>query len=241
MPFISAVTALTGASSLNNTLGLYCPQQNDFTSGGNIVFNKNGWKMTGPGGVHGKATFNLLGGFVQFDMDTSGAHVNINNNLYTSSPDPSYFPAYCDIQKNSSPQCMEMDIIENNGGCLAQTTWHTWPNHNGDCDEGGCWGQQYLPKGVFKVRADFSADGWMTVSLNGQKVDVSNPTPSEDAKKYVAQIMQSTGAQIHSTQWQGWVPPGNCGGGGDLSSSVFAVSNLQISGSVVQGTEPTRC
>ena len=139
---------------------LFCPQQHDFDYGGNIQWSGNGWTMTGPGGVHGKTAYNLLGGYIEFDMDTSKAHVGVNNNLYTSSPDQGFFPKYCDIQNGDHPTCMEMDIIENNGNCLAQTTWHTWPNHNGDCDQGGCWGQMYHPNGgLFHLRAEFIADG----------------------------------------------------------------------------------
>jgi hypothetical protein len=104
--------------------------------------------MTGGGRVDGKTSFNLLGGYVEFDMDTSGAHTGVNNNFYTSSPDTCC--GYCDIQANGSPQCMEMDIIENNGNCIAQSTWHTWPNKSGGCDEGGCEGNMYL-KGGGKV------------------------------------------------------------------------------------------
>merc|ERR1712110_277868 len=40
--------------------------------------------------------------------------------------------------------------------------------------------------------------------------------------------------------WTGWVP-GSCGGGGNLDASTFSVSNLRITGKVVQGPEPTRC
>lgn len=195
--------------------------------------------MTGSGGVHGRTSFNLLGGYISFDMDTSAAHVNVNNNFYTTSPDQCC--SYCDIQPNGSPQCMEMDIIENNGGCVAQTTWHTWPNKNGDCDEDGCWGSMHLPGGRFSVNATFASDGWMTVYINGKENAVTNPVPSQNAKNYVAQIMASKGAMIQSTQWQGWVPPGNCGSNGDLASSVFAVSNVTVYGSVVQGVTPTLC
>ena len=80
---------------------------------------------------------------------------------------------------------MEMDIVENNGNCVSQTTWHTWPNHNGDCDQGGCWGLKWV-SGARKYRAEFSADGWMKVTINGQEVPVNNPTPSQNAKNYVA-------------------------------------------------------
>lgn len=198
--------------------------------------------MTGGGGVHGKQTFNLLGGYIEFEMDTSGAHTGVNNNFYLVSPDPSYFKPTndCDIQGQMKPSCMEMDIVENNGNCLAQTTWHTWPNHNGDCDRGGCAGQKYR-SGVSKFRAEFSQDGWMTVYIDGEKVNVDHPVPSAAAHKVVHDTMASKGAQIQSSQWVGWVPSGNCPGGGDLGSSTFSVRNIRVSGEVVQGSKPAAC
>lgn len=220
---------------------MYCLTQNDFTGGGNpLNWLSNGWSITGGGGVHGKQTFNLLGGYVQFTIDTSRAQGAVNNNFYTSSPERSYFPSYCDIQPNNSPQCMEMDIVENNGNCLSQTTWHTWPNHNGDCDEGGCWGQAYA-SGRRTMKASFSNDGWMTVTINGNTVNVNHPWPSNNAKNYVAQQMRNLGVQFHSTQWVGWVPGGNCPGGQNLGGSTFSVDSVIVSGTIVQGGSATKC
>merc|ERR1712113_39837 len=84
-------------------------------------------------------------------------------------------------------------------------------------------------------------DGWMTVYMDGSKVGVTHPAPSENAHKYVHDTMASKGAQIQSSQWVGWVPSGNCPGGGDLSGSTFSISNVRVSGSIVQGPEPARC
>jgi len=236
---VSILLQATSSTLPMSGIQMYCPVQNDFTYGGNIQWIGSGWVMTGAGGVHGKTSFNLLGGYVEFDMNSNASHVGINNNFYTSSPSPCC--DYCDIQAGNHPQCMEMDIIENNGGCLAQTTWHTWPNHNGDCDEGGCWGQMYLPGGSFHVRAEFNADSGMIVTINGNRVSVTNPTPSSNSKAFVVETMQKIGVQFHSTQWQGWVPSGNCGGGGNLESSVFSVRNVRVYGSVVQGQVPAGC
>lgn len=198
--------------------------------------------MTGSGGVHGRQTFNLLGGYIEFEMDTSGAHTGVNNNFYLVSPDPSYFKPTndCDIQGQFKPSCMEMDIVENNGNCLAQTTWHTWANHQGGCDRGGCYGQKYR-SGTSKFRAEFSQDGWMTVYIDGEKIDVTHPVPSEASHKFVHDTMASRGAQIQSSQWVGWVPGGNCQGGGGLESSTFSVKHIKVSGTVIQGTAPAKC
>jgi len=176
-------------------------------------------------------------------MDTSGAQGGVNNNLYTTSPDQGQLKPIneCDIQGVGKPSCMEMDIIENNGNCMAQSTVHTWPNKDGGCDRGGC-GSTARISGKFRVKAEFSSSGWMSVSLNGQKNDHYNPKPSKASTDYVVKIMNSNGAQIQSSQWVGWVPTGNgCPGGGNLGASRFTVSNLVVKGSVVQGQHPTRC
>merc|ERR1719215_61975 len=123
----------------------WCPREGDFFFDGGASWNGNGWSVAGGGGVHGKQSFNLLGGYVEFDMDSSGATPGMNNNFYTISPDHQYnsHQDYCDGQgpHASSPTgtyCLEMDIIEANGNCFAAATWHTWPNRDGDCDMGGC-------------------------------------------------------------------------------------------------------
>lgn len=224
------------------TAELFCPGQGDFEFEGNTHWNGNGWDMHGGGGVHARFTTNILGGYMEFDMDTSGAHTGVNNNFYVTSPDPSYFSAKndCDIQGQNKPSCMEMDFVENNGNCIGQTTWHTWPNHNGGCDRGGCYAKKSR-SGYTKFRAEFSSDGWMKVTYDGVAVDGYNPTPSGNSKKYVAETMASKGAQIMSSQWVGWVPSGNCGGGGGLGSSSFSVKNIRISGTHVQGNRPQGC
>lgn len=184
---------------------------------------------------------------MEFDINTTGAHTGVNNNFYLVSPDLKTFKATndCDIQGQNKPSCMEMDIVENNGNCLAQTTWHTWPNFNGDCDRSGCAGQKYR-SGKTHIKAEFSADGWMSVFMDGVRVDVTHPVPSENAHKFVRETMASKGAQIQSSQWVGWVPRRwnsifYCGFGGDLESSLFRIENLRVSGIVVQGSPPPKC
>lgn len=221
---------------------LYCPSQNDF-EGSSVNWNSGGWTMTGGGGVHGKQTFNLLGGYIEFEIDTTHAQGGVNNNFYLVSPDPSYFRPTndCDIQGKGKPSCMEMDIIENNGNCLGQTTWHTWANNKGGCDRGGCWGQKKR-SGVTKIRAEFTPDGWMTVYMDGTKIDVVHPTPSAASHKYVHDTMASRGVQIQSSQWVGWVPGASqCPGGGNLGGSTFSIRNVRVSGTVVQGPPPSKC
>lgn len=224
------------------TADLFCPSQADFEFDGGAHWNGNGWDVRGGGGVHARFTTNILGGYIEFDMDTSGAHTGVNNNFYVTSPDPSYFAAKndCDIQGQNKPSCMEMDFVENNGNCIGQSTVHTWPNHGGGCDRGGCWAKK-TRSGLTKFRAEFSTDGWMKVLYDGVAVDNYTPHPSDRCKQTVVQTMAAKGGQIMSTQWVGWVPGGPCGGGGGLGSSSFSVRNFRISGKHVQGTRPPSC
>jgi len=221
---------------------MYCPSDGDWTIryGDHVQVSGNGWTISGNGGVNGNAAFNMLGGYVQYDVDTSGAQGGVNNNFYTVSPESWLFPGYCDIQPNGSPQCMEMDIMENNGNCLTATTWHTWPNYDGGCDCNGCVGTAYASNRR-TMKAEFSGDGWMVTTIDGNRVEVNNPTPSDSAKNYVAQQSRAIGLQFQSSQWTGWVPDGNCPGGGWLDGSTFTISNVVVSGTVVQGSEPRRC
>merc|ERR1712127_478201 len=78
---------------------------------------------------------------------------------------------------------MELDIIENNGNCLGQTTWHVWGNKDGGCDQNGCYGQYHFDDGCqFHMRTEFGEDGSLTQYKNGQVIEV-NGGPSEDEKK----------------------------------------------------------
>ena len=52
-----------------------------------------GWTIHGGARVGSKASFNLLGGYIEWDMDTTGAQTGVNNNFYVTSPDQDLFPA----------------------------------------------------------------------------------------------------------------------------------------------------
>merc|ERR1719367_2599980 len=154
----------------------------DYNAGGGSIVD-GGWTVRGEARIHSKAAFNLLGGFVEFDLDTTGAHTGVNNNLYTISPHvgPGGYQEmgqYCDgavtrslRSRNASANnywCMEMDIYEANGNCGSATTVHTVQGHGGGCDAGGCQVTTHFPSQTFKVHADFHEDGTMVVSIGGR-------------------------------------------------------------------------
>merc|ERR1711920_1038983 len=98
----------------------YCPTAGDMNfEYGNIHWANGGWEITGDSRISSKTSFNLLGGYIEFDMDTTKAHGGVNTNIYTVSMqgDNCGKDCYCDIQDNGSPVCMELDITENNGNC----------------------------------------------------------------------------------------------------------------------------
>lgn len=187
-----------------------------------------------------KAAFNMLGGFIDFDMDLSGAHPNVNQNVYTSSLNGPNCgkDCYCDAPNGG---CMELDFIEANGNCAYASTWHTTMVGGQNCDVGGCQHVGAMGNNAH-VHVDFSTDGWMTIRVNDEVLDgrKMNPTPGPQDASALASTMRSKGAVLESSQWTGWVP-GNCGGDGNLAASVFKVSNLKVQGTVVQGPEPKLC
>lgn len=113
-------------STQQNTL--YCPVGSDLIrENGNIKIENGGWTITGGGRLGTKASFNLLGGFIDFDFDTTDANPAVNTNLYTVSPQNGFKSSsdYCDAQSNQGHvECLEMDVIETNGNCVMATTWY---------------------------------------------------------------------------------------------------------------------
>merc|ERR1711953_1600331 len=81
------------------------------------------------------------------------------------------------------------------------------------------------------IKAAWNADG------THASVDVGSNVHSGEGFQ---DVMSQYGAVFYSSQWTGWVP-GSCGGDGNLGASSFSVSNLRITGTVVQGPEPRKC
>lgn len=233
---------------------LYCPSAGDMNSEhGTVVFANGGWTMLGDARVSSKTSWNLLGGFIEWDMNTSAVAPAVNTNLYTVSPkQPNCGEAcYCDIQKSQSGKasCMELDLTENNGRCEFATTLHTYETDgtpsNRNCDRWGCAATQKIPaSGAFHMKAAFSANGTVTVSMDGVVNPAYSPVPSASSNGVVVETMKSLGAAIESSQWFGWVPAASDCPSGDasrLASSFVTVTNVKVSGTVVQGPTPDKC
>jgi len=186
-------------------------------------------------------------------MDTTETLAGVNTNFYTSSPDKANCgdACYCDIQdsKNASrPSCMEMDIIEANGNCAMATTVHTFPTdgkpNNPDCDRWGCQSTRTLSGNKTHIQAQFAKDGTMTVLVDNVPNNQWNTKPSNASNQKVVSTMTTIGAVIESSQWFGWAPQADACPKGNVTTlpqSKFAISNVRVAGTVVQGPEPTKC
>lgn len=214
-------------------LTAYCPDTaNDFNTdygsdpqGSNVHRDGSGWHIQGGGRVSSKASYNLAGGSVEFDMDLSNAHGGVNNNVYATYPKDGH--SYCDSGGSCTSCCAEYDWTENNGNCAQATTWHH------DRSGGDHGGQQYIGGVSSNVHVKVT---WNT-DASSSHVTVGGNNYSGEG---FADVMSQYGLVIYSSQWTGWVP-GSCGGDGVLGASSFSVQNLRIVGKVVQGPQPAQC
>jgi hypothetical protein len=217
----------------------YCPDpavdfHEEVESGaqGTVTWTSNGWSIQGQRRVSSKASFDFSGGKLTWDMDLSQAHGGVNNNFYVTYPyeENCGISCYCDSGGNHDSQgrgCAELDFTENNGGCFQATTWH---DDESGGDGPGYGGHGALGGGSISCSAEYNNDGsYLNINIGDNFMSGNGQT----------EVMKSKGAVLYSSQWVGWVP-GDCGEG-DLSSSVYAVKNLKITGRVVQGPEPRRC
>jgi len=206
--------------------------------------------VNGGGGVASKSAFNLLGGYVEYDIDYSRVPTGVNANIYTISPSISSSgftqSNYCDGAATGSKFCLEVDWTETNGNCGGATTLHTieGPGPNG-CTAWGCRNDYlYNGRSSFHMRIEHGADGSWTTIRDGVTIGPSNlsPQPSPSDWNTIKSYFTTKGAVIYSSQWTGWVPVDACGTTeGDLSKASFSVKNLRVYGSVVQGPTPTLC
>jgi len=207
-----------------------------------------GWTTRGGGGVATRASFNLLGGIVEYDVDFTKTNIGVNANVYTISPTfyGSSFTqsAYCDAQKAGNLYCTEIDWIETNGNCGGATALHTIPGTGYGCTAWGCAANFVYNRASFHMKIVTDPNGVITVYRDGVAVSINqNGSPTAKDWQTVKSAYQTKGAVIYSSQWVGWVPtPRGCAGAnGDLYSSVYSVSNLRITAPVVQGPIPALC
>lgn len=231
---------------------LYCPEADQFNiESGDIEFTKGGFTMTGNGRVSSKTSWNLLGGYVEFDMDTTNTQPGIISTFYTTSPEMENcgLECYCDITHPSRP-CVELDLVENNGNCLLATTTHTHATDgvtgNRNCDKWGCASKISLPGAPVHMKGTFAQDGKLVVYVDGVANDQYHPLPSNESNAVVVETMERLGAVIVSSQWfsSGWVPgKADCPAGTKdmLASSKFSISNLRVMGTVKTGPAPPAC
>jgi len=245
-----AVAFAGAATGQAVSAGTWCPSAGDFVVAyGNGNPKDGGWTVNGGGAVATKAGYNLLGGWVEFDIDLSGVQSGVNANIYTISPhiDGSFNQAqYCDGAKTGADWCLEVDWLESNGHCGGATTLHAkeGPGNDG-CTAWGCRASyHYNGKTSFHMRIEYGTDGTWTTIRDGQRIDGGTLSPHPGGADWgvVRSFYESKGAVIYSSEWVGWVPVDSCGGNaGSPDGSHFTVSNMKIHGSVVQGPKPRSC
>jgi hypothetical protein len=162
----------------------YCPSAQDLVEayGQNVRLRNQGWTIKGDGGAATKAAFNLNGGYVEYDMDVSGAQSGVIPNIYTISPNyigaqtGFHYGKYCHAQVDDTPWCMEIDWIEANGGCGGQSAIHTVPgttpgsNDANACTSWGCQKTYRFGSNKFRMRVDYDAAGHYLITRDGQAV-----------------------------------------------------------------------
>jgi hypothetical protein len=254
----STTTSTTSTSATTTTAEhegpqVYCPASKDLAIayGDQVKLEDQGWTVQGDGGASTLASFNLAGGFVEFDLDVSQAKTGVIPNVYSIFPENiaatgfEHDSHYCDADEGAATWCVEHDWIESNGQCGGATALHSVPGTGLDgCNSWGCLTTyKYEGGSKFHMRIDYDKSGQFTVMRDGQVLNGYEPAPTADDFEILRSQHEQRGAVIYSSQWTGaWVPCEDCGTGpGDVAGSSFSVTNLRISGAVVQGPNPTRC
>jgi len=244
--------AILLASIGGSAAELFCPSANDFI----VAYHSaivptlvdQGWTSHGGAGVATKSSFNLLGGWVEYDIDFSQTKIGVNANVFTVSPQfkgsSFVLDDYCDAQKTGAGWCLEVDWIETNGACGGSSTLHTVEGRVGPgCNANGCTVEYKYTTPSFRLRHEYTADGHWTTTRNGVSIGALSPAPRPEDWAVVQRSHQTRGAVIYASQWVGWVPavPGCNTQNGDLVNSIFSVKNLRVNGTLVQGPRPKVC
>jgi len=244
------IVSTVAALAVSAWAATYCPQAGDLTVafGGGVQLYNQGWVVAGLGAAATKASYNLLGGSVDYDVNFDSVPTGVNANIYTISPSlwgGSFSQNnYCDGSKTGSDWCVEVDWVESNGNCGGQTTLHTVQGQGGGCNADGCANSyQYFGTSSYHMHISYGLDGTWTTVRNGQVIGPyqMSPVPSSSDFGTLASQYRSQGAVIYSSQWVGWVPVSQCGTSGDINNAKFSISNLVINGTVVQGPTPSGC
>jgi hypothetical protein len=223
-----------------------------------VGLRDQGWDIHGNGGAATRTSFNLLGGYVEFDVDVSNVDLAVNANLYAIAPvtgaDGFQSSEYCDGAVHDDgkiPYCIELDFVESNGNCGAATTLHTIPGPGNDgCTAWGCRTHfMYNGNARYHMRVEYSPEGVQRIVKDGQELSGWNPAPGGQTWGAIKEQMQQKGVVIIGTEWTGWVPLNEECGSGDanraneegLARSSYSISNLVVKGSPVQGPTPRRC
>merc|ERR1712070_129337 len=108
---------------------------------------------------------------------------------------------------------------------------------------GGCRVERhYYGHSKFHMRVDYDTSGVVIVTRDGERLSSWNPIPDDLAWASIKKNYEERGGVIFSDAWVGWTPVHDCGTEeGDPYGSIFSISNLVISGSIVKGPEPTKC
>ena len=238
-------------SNNNTELKKFCPDIKDFkfAYGSNINVFKQGWTFTGGNGIATKSSFNILGGYIEYDIDFSKSNTGVNGNIYCIFPNLSdkingyQTTDYCDAQKTGDNWCPEIDWVESNGKCGGQTTYHTIEGTGYGCTAWGCYGTfKYSNENLkFHMKIFYDTNGVITTYRNSQLITIT-PTPLTSDWNIVKEYSEKRGMVIYSSNWQGWVPMNTeCGSWQNLDTSSFTVSNLVIYGKISQGPDTSLC
>jgi len=173
-----------------------------------------------------KASFNLLGGFAEFDHDFSAVNDGVNDNIYSISSRLhgdvfSKGADYCDGGGNTSTPagkggyCLEVDWIESNGKCGGATAIHDVPGRKASrkasrsplgCNAAGCRKEYSFKASTIHVGAEYDAAGRPTLTHENPTITPKKwvPLPNTSNWSVTARSYAALGAVIYSSQWIGW-------------------------------------
>eukprot|EP00392_Amoebophrya_sp_AT5.2_P007105 g7119.t1 len=209
-----------------------------------------GWTIHGKGRVSSKFAFDVTGGYVQVNYDSTGfvePSNQLNGNFYTCAQDKDkmntltkkstgkeVMKTYCDAQApkplGGGNSCEEWDIYESYGTKGGTVTIHA----AGD-GAGKPVGEHHGSGGVFKWEGTASGG---TLTLGGDKI------PYDHSKGVnLSQVGKKKGWRTHSSLWTGWTKE-NQGGSmnnPNLAKSVFKVRGFKGKWTWIAGTKPPKC